>query len=83
MSPITGRVIVSDHDKNYPKAPQNHGWGNRLIIRPEDKEYAIILAHLSDATKRKVGTLIKNENHSEQSERVMKMVAGLNTFIYK
>lgn len=59
MSPITGRVIVSDHDKNYPKAPQNHGWGNRLIICPEDKEHAIILAHLSDATKRKVGTLIK------------------------
>ncbi len=59
LSPVRGKVIVSDHDSDHPDAPQLHGWGNRLIIRPEDSEYALILAHLSDTTRRRVGTLIE------------------------
>lgn len=58
VSPISGRVVVSDHDKDHPTAPQHHGWGNRLIITPDDSEYALILAHLSSDTRRVVGTII-------------------------
>jgi hypothetical protein len=43
---------------SYPSAPQEHGWGNRLVIDPEIGEHLLILAHLSNSTKRKIGSLI-------------------------
>jgi hypothetical protein len=51
-------VLLSDHDSDYPSAPQEHGWGNRLVIDPEIGEHLLILAHLSNSTKRKIGSLI-------------------------
>ncbi len=59
ISPITGKVLISDHDSDHPTAPQNHGWWNRLIVQPWDSEYALIMAHLSDDTRRRVGNLIQ------------------------
>lgn len=57
-SPISGRVILSDHDRDNPEAPQYHGWGNRIIIEPDEWEYALILAHLSPDTRREVGSIV-------------------------
>ena len=59
ISPVSGKVIVSDHDNDHPNAPQEHGWGHRLIIHPWESRYALIMAHLSDDTRRKVGDLVK------------------------
>lgn len=59
MSPIEGKVRVADHDRDHPNAPQHHGWGNRIIIRPRQWAHDIIFAHLSDAIKFKVWATIK------------------------
>ena len=52
-------MLVSDHDRDHPTAPQEHGWGNRLIIHPEGSDYALILAHLGDDSARVVGSYVE------------------------
>jgi hypothetical protein len=58
ISPIDWEILVSDHDRDNPSAPQHHGWGNRLIIKPRKWNHALILAHLSDKTRMAIWSII-------------------------
>ncbi len=59
ISPVSWKVVISDHDSDHPTAPQMHGWWNRLIVDPLQGDYLIILAHLSENTRRRVGSIIE------------------------
>jgi murein DD-endopeptidase MepM/ murein hydrolase activator NlpD len=59
LNVVPGTVVALDHDAKVLRidddTPDEHGWGNRVIVQLEHAPIVLVYAHLSPAIKCKVG----------------------------